>query len=258
MNRRVAWVPGYTMSSQVWREIWEELPDFAHTGVDLPGHGREARTPMPATLSEWAEHVVHRMRATGARDLVGLSFGSSVALQAALEFPGDIDRLVLAAPTLSGRVDDPHARAKYLSMATAMFRGVSGRELTDLWMADPPAIFTGLRRHPHRFEAVAGAVETHRFTELRTGAMATLARTRQDADDLRDCGIPVLLLVGDQDMPLYLANAEEIADRARSASLIRMPTCGHLPLLEEPRAAAQHLREFLTPSRFPRPRPGQP
>ncbi|WP_083915533.1 alpha/beta fold hydrolase [Demetria terragena] len=245
-DRPLAWVPGYTMTTAIWGELWENLPGIRHVGIDLPGHGQESATAMPSSLTGWAEHVAHRMAEAGSRDLVGLSFGSSIALQVALEFPDQVDRLILAAPTLSGRTDDNAARNKYIELAKALFRGVSGRPLADIWMAAPPDIFTGLRQHPARFERLAQMVATHSFAELRTGSMATLAQTSQTTDQLAGLRAEVLVLSGSHDMPLFRENAELIAAHAPQAFMTELPAVGHLPLLEEPEACAAHLEGFLS------------
>lgn len=244
-GRPLAWVAGYTMSSAVWKECWTAIPDRHHVGIDLPGHGTESGTTMPRTLAGWATHVVERMQTLGARDLVGLSFGSSIALQVALDHPGEVDRLVLAAPTLSGRVLDPDARTRYMTMARARARGISGRAMADLWMTGPPDIFTGLRRFSGRFEKVAEDIAEHSFTELSTGAMATLAMTRQESADLRRLTPRVLVLSGEQDMAEFRENATIITDHAPNATLVDLPDSGHLPLLEEPVRSAGHVEAFL-------------
>lgn len=241
----VAWVHGYTMNSRIWRELWSLLPGRDHVGIDLPLHGVNATQPPPASLSGWAAGVAHEMERNGARDLVGLSFGSSIALQVAVEHPELVDRLVLAAPTLSGVPDDRQARAKYLLLMMQRGQLGPGPALARLWMNDPPPIFAGLRRFPSRYAALTAEIETHQFGELRSGAMSALSRTVQDAALLSDVRAEVLLVVGTEDMPQFRENAELIAAHVRQCETLTLPGAGHLPILEEPERCAGALADFL-------------
>lgn len=241
----VAWLHGYTMDSRVWGPLWHLLPGRRHLGVDLPGHGSAAAEPMSGSLSDWAARVAARLAGSGCRTLVGLSFGSCVALQVALDHPGLLDRLVLAAPTLAGVADDPPARARYLAMSAAYRRGADGHALAQLWMVDPPAIFTGLRRYPEEFARVRAIVAQHPFTELGTGAMAALAAARHDDEALAGLTVPTTVLVGSQDMPRFLENAGRLGRLVPGCEVRVMDGAGHLPLLERPEASARLLGELL-------------
>ncbi len=241
----VAWVHGYTMHSGIWAQVWSALPDREHVGIDLPGHGTQAGMPMPRTLDGWADRVADQLRDSGARDLVGLSFGSAIALQVAARHPELIDRLVLAAPTLSGAPEDREARAKYFLLMMRLRELGPGPALARVWMNDPPPIFRGLRAHPARYAAMEQIVATHPFTELRTGAMRALSQTVQGPDLLASIRCPILLIVGDEDMPQFVENARTIARYAADVTTEVRPGLGHLPLLEDPAGCAPALAGFL-------------
>ncbi|WP_344088204.1 alpha/beta hydrolase [Nostocoides veronense] len=254
MRRTVAWLHGYTMSSAIWPQLWSLLPEADHVGIDLPGHGERAGERMPKTLDEWALVVAEDLRRSGARDLVGLSFGSSIAVQVAANHPDLVDRLVLGAPTLSGAADDRAARAKYFLLMMRMRELGPGRDLARVWMSDPPPIFRGLRRDEQRYAAMEQIVAAHPFTELRTGAMSALSATVQDATVLARVRATTLILVGTEDMPQFRANAEIIAEQAPDATVVVLPGAGHLPLLEQPDRCAHLLSDFWgqpVPARVP-------
>jgi pimeloyl-ACP methyl ester carboxylesterase len=74
---------------------------FAHHGFnvlapDLPGHGRSAGTP-PASVEDGAAFVLALLDAAGVKQaaLVGHSFGSLIALQAAATAPARVSHLAL-------------------------------------------------------------------------------------------------------------------------------------------------------------------
>lgn len=242
----MTWIHGYSMSSRIWQQVWPLVPGLDHDGIDLPLHGVATSVPMPAKLSALAGWVAERMELTGSRILHGMSFGSAVALQVALDHPERLDLLVLSAPTLAGMPDDRTAAAKYLAMADLYRRIGPGRALADLWMAAPPDIFTGLRSNIAEFERIATIVAQHPFRELADGSMAALARARQDPADLARVSMKVLVLSGDLDMPRFIDNASVIGRRCPHATVVVVPGAGHLPVLEAPEACATAIMEAVS------------
>ncbi|MCB2037604.1 MAG: alpha/beta fold hydrolase, partial [Ottowia sp.] len=74
---------------------------LAHHGwnvlaIDLPGHGRSGGKP-PETVEEAADFVLALLAAVGAEQaaLVGHSFGSLIALEAAARAPAQVSHLAL-------------------------------------------------------------------------------------------------------------------------------------------------------------------
>ena len=98
----VLWIHPYTLDSSAWSELWEQLPAFHHIGIDLPGHGVSMppgpKDDLPLLARRIGELAIER----GARHLVGLSFGSLVALQVAIEHPRAFASMLLAAPAIGG------------------------------------------------------------------------------------------------------------------------------------------------------------
>ncbi|RYD74897.1 MAG: alpha/beta fold hydrolase [Verrucomicrobiaceae bacterium] len=79
------WVHGYTLDGSVWQKLWDHLPQVTHVAVDLPGHGRSAPLGVNVSTSSFASAVLHTAAECGATVLAGLSFGGTVALQAAIQ-----------------------------------------------------------------------------------------------------------------------------------------------------------------------------
>lgn len=57
--------------------------------------------------------------------------------------------------------------------------------------------------------------------------------------------VPTLVLVSDQDMTTPLEHAEEMANKIPGAKLVMVEQSGHLAPLEQPRAVADAMVEWL-------------
>ncbi|MFF0739443.1 alpha/beta fold hydrolase [Streptomyces sp. NPDC004111] len=244
----VLWVHGYTMDSTLWRPLWELLPGLRHVGVDLPGHGGSAPLEPGTTLPALAARIRSVARAEGAARLVGLSFGSTVALQMAIDAPDLTERLVIGAPTPAGGPPDPAARKRYIEMLMLRrMRGAAAADgLADLWMSAPPDIFRGTEQHPALRARIRSVVARHSWAELDNGAMAALSAHVHTPGDLARIGADTLALTGSADMPVFHANAALLADTVPRCRTGVVPDSGHLPFLERPEEVAGQLAAQLT------------
>ena len=243
----VLWVHGYTMDATLWRPLWRLLPGLRHVGVDLPGHGGSAPLDPGTTLPALAARVLELARAEGARRWVGLSFGSTVTLQMALDAPGAVDRLALGAPTPAGGPPDPAARKRYIEllMLRRMRGPAAADQLADLWMASPPDIFRGTEAHPGLRSRIRAVVARHSWAELDNGAMAALSAHTHPPEDLSRITADTLALTGADDMPVFHSNAAVLAAELPRCRTEVVPDAGHLPFLERPLAVAPVLAAHL-------------
>lgn len=241
----VVWVHGYTMSSQAWQPLWDRMPQFAHVGVDLPGHGLTPPWPRTATLGDVGSAVAKVIQDCGASRLVGLSFGSAVALEAATR-DAPVDRLVMAAPTINEKVsDDAAARDRVMQLARGRRAGMTGDQLAELWMSSPPDIFTGLARHPAAWNQLAAVIATHTFDEYLDGSMVGMLSSVQDDAMLTKVRARTCVIVGSDDMPRFLRNAERLRVGIVDCAVHVLPSVGHIPLFEQPAETVAIMAEFL-------------
>ncbi len=241
----VLWVHGYTLDGTIFAPLWQKLSGFRHIALDLPGHGRSEPFSRADAVEEMIDAVDRVARALGASRLVGLSFGGTIALEAALRAPERYHALVLASPGLLGGPVDPESATCHLEMlALARERGL-GPWLAERWLAVPPQIFAGARRHPQLFAALAAIVRRHRFEELGEERMAALATTTRDLCDLRRIRARVQLLLGEEDMAAFKRTAELLRRALPDAGRSYVADAGHLCLLEAPEAVAPLLARAL-------------
>lgn len=242
-GRPVLWVHGYTLDSTLWKPLWRELPGWTHLGLDLPGHGRSRDLASTDRIGDFAAAVQAVADRYDVRDLCGLSFGGTVCLQLAVTLPHRFDRMVLCAPALpGGPVDQEAADCNQQLLRLHAERGV-GRWLADRWLAEPPAIFSGARRHPELFAAIEDIVTSHRWGELALGCLvihdglklAKLAAVPTDT----------LVLLGDNDIPSFARTAELLRRKMQRVDVAYVAGAGHLAPLERPAAAATAIARFL-------------
>ncbi|MHB8340448.1 MAG: alpha/beta fold hydrolase [Mycobacteriales bacterium] len=241
----VAWLHGYTMDASTWAELWDLLPGWRHVGVDLPGHGGSPPLEPGSTLSGVAAGVAEVMAGHGATRLVALSFGTTVALQVAIDQPGLVDRLVLAAPAVGGGETEPGTDDRYRELWAMHRAGCAPDRLAEAWMHSPPDIFRGTLAHPALRERLREVIGRHTWSELRTGAMAGVARHPQPDADLAAVTAATLVLVGEQDMPGVRRCARHLADVLPRARVHDVAGAGHLCLLEVPSVVALPLQAHL-------------
>lgn len=248
----VLWIHGYTMDSSVWAELWERLPGWRHVGVDLPGHGQSPPLVPGLTLAGLAAQVAEVAEAVGARRVVGLSLGSCVALQLAADRPDLVEKLSVGAPTIAGAPSEPgtaerHRELKVLRrMAPVMSKRIpAGELLADLWMQSPPDIFRGTEAHPELRRRLREVIVRHRWEELATGALGSVAEAVHSDDDLRRITAATLVFCGDEDMPTFIENAARLGRVLPGGRVEPVSKAGHLCLLERPAdvipALAAHL-----------------
>jgi 2-succinyl-6-hydroxy-2,4-cyclohexadiene-1-carboxylate synthase len=251
----VLWVHGYTLDSTVWAALWERLPGWRHLGVDLPGHGASRPLADDESLAGLGAELVRVAVDQGARHLVGLSFGSTVALAAAIAAPTAFSSLVLAAPAVAGAPTDPEAQVRYLQLQALYRRYGPGPHMAELWMSSPPDIFAGAAARPALWRELRAVIERHTWRELAGRAMWSLALGRQHPAELRRIGADTLVLLGERDMPAQRQSAELLADLIVRSRVEVVPDAGHLCLLEAPAAVAPSIDAHLRQGRLALRRP---
>ena len=211
--------------------------------LDLPGHCRSAGAPA-TTVQEAADWVLALLDAAGVTKaaLVGHSFGSLVALEAASRAPSRVSQLVLVgcaypmqvSPALiESSLNDP---IKALEMVNIFSRST---------LAPPPSalgpgtwIFgasTALGKH-----VLASNPEVNLF---HTGFVACDSyRNGEAAIELVTC--PTLFVLGEVDQMTPLRAAKGLIGKARNANVVVLPG-GHHQMTETPEAMLKALVDFL-------------
>jgi pimeloyl-ACP methyl ester carboxylesterase len=231
--------------SRSWsRQVSDLSTDHTVFAWDAPGCGQSGDVPETWRMPDFATALADWLGATGAErpHLLGLSWGSSIALEFYHRYPNIPSSLILAsayagwAGSLPPRdVSERHAGIMAVADATrddllrawpGVVSRAASKELVEE-ILNIAADNTGLR-HPGGYRAMA-----HSMAE---------ADLRHILPNIR---VPTLLLYGELDERSPLHVAEEMHRTIPKAQLSVIPGVGHLCNAEAPDAFNTHVRDFI-------------
>jgi pimeloyl-ACP methyl ester carboxylesterase len=226
------------------RSMWSDtLPALAEDGfraiaLDLPGFGDAAVPPGPQ--APWND-VLATMNELGIERaaVVGNSFGAAVALRVAVLAPQRVSSLVLVSTPMPGE-PSPQLAAAWEDESDAIERGdVEGaaRAVAEAWTASPGPLrdrVETMQRRAFELQLAAGEVED------------APDPVDEDPEALAKLDVPLLAVAGADEMPDFLAGAEQLAAAVPAARSVVIHGAGHLAPLETPEAFRALLRDALT------------
>jgi poly(3-hydroxyalkanoate) depolymerase len=236
-------INGLGANLEMWQPLVRELVAGRELiGFDLPGTGRSARPSWPLRMPQLARLVTELLDELGHEqlDVLGYSLGGIVAQELAHRAPGRIRRLVLCAttPGLPSMPPDPIVTALMLTPARYW-----NRQLAELIL---PIIAGGrTARDPHALRA--GLEKRLVQPPSALGYLYQLYALSGWSSHpwIRSIRHPALVLHGDRDPVVPLANGRYLADALPNGRLHVVSGAGHLFLLDEPASAAPALASFL-------------
>lgn len=234
LDRRM-WDPQFLPLAREHRVIRYDLRGFGKSGpADAPYQAHEDLHALLATLG-----VRHA-------SLVGLSGGGRIAIDFALAHPEMVDRLVLAAPGLSGWQYSRADTAYFPAARRARDRG-DAAALGLAWLGS--AYMRPAMEHPElvaRLREMAAENGTNWMGVLRHGDLERVAEppALHRTSTLRAA---TLLVVGTRDTPDIQAIADTLAATVPGLRRVSLEGAGHMVNLEQPGRFTDLVRDFLRP-----------
>ena len=173
--------------------------------------------------------------------LAGLSFGGRVMLQAALKAPERVRGLVLLDAVLDGVPWDPESQAAIdLVRDTTHARGlVAGRAA---WLAHP--LFAAARNQPEVSDQLAAMIAAYPGQHW-TGHDPHEQAGPRPIDVLEELAMPVLVMVGEHDVPGFREMSAVLARRIPGARYHVVAGAGHMVNMEQLVTVNEVLTRFL-------------
>ncbi len=227
---------------------------FRCLAVNLPGYGESPPGPKRATIVGYADLMADLIRDVTDRPilLVGHSMGGMISLTLALRHPDLVERMVLLAPTISGRLS--LFIDIFISPVTILERSRVADWLVSLLEPQVVGLTDRLMR-PASFAAHSGVSEED-YHRLRADARrpgqgrvrAECFRAMREGDlrgQLGPIEAPSLVIWGMEDNTVPLRDASALADEWPAADLRIIPQASHWPQFETPEITLRYITGFL-------------
>ncbi len=242
-GRTVVLLHGYLENLDVWDDVAALLSPWVRVvAFDLPGHGiSEVRGPVHSM--EFLAGVVREAlveMGVAKCTVAGHSMGGYVALAFAEAWPEMLDGLVLLSSTPNA---DSAVKREEREREIAVVEG-GKKELLSRTQPGRGFAPQNRRRMADRIEDMAEGVmltEDEGIVALLRGMAA-----RSDRNDmLRALAVPQLFILGRHDEYITPEVAGAMIERQPQARVVWLEESGHNGLVEEPRAVAEAILEFM-------------
>lgn len=227
---------------EAWEPVTRRLPERDIIAVDHPGTGMSSPPNRILSMSELTAFYVEVLDTLGVEraDVLGFSFGGTVAQQLAMEYPDYVNSLILAstAPGVGGF--PPDLMTIVVAANPLRYQIPIVREMA------APIIYRGrIGRHPRLFEEELAGWDAHRATLLGVGAQVGAFLGWSSMPWLATIDKPTLVLGGEEDPMTPASNSKLIASIVPGAELHVFEKGGHLFLFDLPDVAVPVITEFL-------------
>jgi pimeloyl-ACP methyl ester carboxylesterase len=231
--------------SRSWmRQLGGLSNEFTVLAWDAPGCGESTDVPESWRLPEFADALAAWLGVLNVErpHLLGLSWGSSVALEFYRRHPAVPASLILASAYAgwAGSLPPEEVAARHAGVLAAADR--PREELLKGW----PGMFS-VAASPALVDEVL-SIAADNSGRVHPGGYRAMAHSMAEAD-LRDVlpGIraPVLLLYGELDERSPLSVGEDLRAHIPGAELVVIPRAGHLANVEAPGEFNAHVRRFV-------------
>jgi pimeloyl-ACP methyl ester carboxylesterase len=243
---RVLLVHGYQASARIWHGVQQALPGERYTSVAVNNRGAGLSDAPPHesdyTLQKFADdlHALVDHLGWDSFVLVGHSMGGATVAQYAVDHPERVSHLVLVDPAspdgapIEGQALEAFLDERMAQRRAQLARGGGGDGIDARGGAVDPAIAAQLVRD----------IEAAPERRLR-GSMRSMMQLRL-GPQVRSLPMPVLLVAGDQDRVIPLANMlASWAMYPPGSGLHVWHGVGHSPNFDHPQAMVALMRQFV-------------
>lgn len=237
---------GFGASLHTW-DVWAQALSATHRviRVDLPGHGLSE--PDPAndytdTRSLAMLRALLDQLGVARASIVGHSIGGRIAWTFAARHPERTDRLVLVAPDGFASPGFEYGRATEVPAVLGLMRYVLPKAVLRMNLepayADPNSLTDDITTRYHDLMLAPGARDAM-FKRLQQTVLT------DPRPMLTTITAPTLLVWGEADAMIPVANAQDYLSAVKGSRLVTFPAVGHLPQEEAAQASLAAASDFL-------------
>ncbi len=239
----VLFIHGYPFDRSIWTHQMAALDGWSRIAPDLRGMGQSDAPDLGYNMETYAADLAALLDLLGADEvvLVGLSMGGYVAFEFLRRWRNRVRGLVLL--DTRAEADTPEGK-KNRDAAAATARDQGAEAIADAMLPKVLGAST-LAGAPATVERVRVMMAATPVAGM-VGALGAM-RDRPDSTPMLPglAGLPVLVIVGDEDGVTPPAQARAMADAIPGASLVVIRSAGHLPTMERPVETTDALLAFL-------------
>jgi len=243
----IVMITGFGASLEGWQPTSDLLKEhFTVLRLDNRGIGGSGDLEGPYTVDTMGADAAALMAALGYETyhVCGISLGSFAAQALALQFPDRVDKLVLIGSSPGGKV---HVAADAEVMTYWQTRGSmepEARAHKGLTLSTHPSWPENNKEEYEKWVAFSASRKTNPSAVMRQ-SFAAIAFDH--AEKAKQITAETLILHGDSDRLVPLANAEKLHTLIPDSTLVILKMTGHIPIIERPEQTANAIMDFLKP-----------
>lgn len=221
-SKRLGWYQQLPVFGQFYRTI---AMDHRDTGDSDLATG-------PYTTADQADDAAGLLQALGVEraHIVGISMGGYIALELTLRHPELVQKLVLTGTSAGGPTHvppGPETAALLLQNREGIDPGELAQRTYTRIMA--PGYAEG---HPEEMHRIALTARYHAQSAEAYRRQLQACLGHNVADRLQQIHVPTLVIHGEVDPLVPVANGQYLAEHIPGAQLIRYPDTGHIAIIE--------------------------
>lgn len=241
-GRSVVLIHGGLVDSRLWDDQFREFAKHYHViRYDLRGFGRSASPVEPFSHVDNLFALLKFLKVERC-SLAGLSLGSMIAADFALEHPEMVERLILTSPGLRSATAPKNERAR----AVYKLAETEGRDKAiDAWMAND-FFASGKSNNPSYEERMRAMLrDNYRIWGPTPKPIVWQWPKRLTDERLGEIKAPTIVIIGDKDAPSILVNADIYVSKIPGARKVVIQGVSHHLVMEKPKEYNQIVLNFL-------------
>lgn len=255
-ERTVVFIHGLGSYMPVWTHNLDALArDYRVIAIDLPGYGKSSKDNFTYSMQFFAQAVRAVVQQLGATRpvLVGHSMGGQIAMTYALQYPGEVEALVLSSP--AGLEEFGDGEARWLSDAvTPTFTCAADSEA--IWVRHVQNFYRVPKDSEFMVKDRLAVIDGPDFPDYCRAVSRSVAAMVDEpvVEQLGDIDVPVLVVFGAEDalIPnpiLHGGSTVRLAKHAvkafPDAELVVLEKAGHMAQFEQWRRWNETVLRFL-------------